>query len=288
MFLLKKLLTAVLLPPTGPVLLALFGLWLARAAGNQRRRNGGLRLAILSLFGLLALSLPVVGNALLASLESHPPITLAQLRRVQAIVILGGGSYFGAPEYRGDTVSAATLERVRYGARLARESHLPLLVTGGAPFGGRPEGESMKAVLEDEFDVQVRWVETASRDTEESASLSAQLLKARGVTRIALLSHGWHLPRAIPLFEKQGLEVTPAPMGFSTLPPSAVASFLPGGLGNSSKALHEYLGRLYNRLREIKLNPPTLPPGKGATVGCGHCPLRTLAAFPWGGPEENS
>ena len=146
----------------------------------------------------------------------------------------------------------------------------------------------MKAVLEDEFGVPVRWVEAASRDTEESASLSAKLLKARGVNRIALLSHGWHLPRAVPLFEKQGLEVTPAPMGFSTAPPSALASFLPGGLGNSSKALHEYLGRLYNRLREIKLNPPTLPPGKGATVGCGHCPLRTLAAFPWGGPEENS
>ncbi len=288
MFLLKKLLTAVLLPPTGPVLLALFGLWLARTARSQRWRNGGARLAMLSLFGLLVLSLPVVGNALLASLESHPPITQAQLRRVQAIVILGGGSYFGAPEYGGDTVGNATLERVRYGARLARESRLPLLVTGGAPLGGRPEGELMKAVLEDEFGVPVRWVEAASRDTEESASLSAQLLKPRGVTRIALLSHGWHLPRAIPLFEKQGFEVTPAPMGFSTAPPPALASFLPGGLGNSSKALHEYLGRLYNHLQEINLNPPTLFPKKGATVGCGLCPLRTFAASPWSGAEENS
>lgn len=287
MFLLKKLLTAVLLPPAGPVLLALFGLWLTRTAKSRRWRNGGARLAMLSLFGLLVLSLPVVGNALLASLESHPPITQTQLRRVQAIVILSGGSYFSAPEYDGDTVSNATLERVRYGARLARESRLPLLVAGGAPFGGRPEGESMKAVLEDEFGVPVRWVEAASRDTEESASLSARLLKERGVTRIALLSHGWHLPRAVPLFEKQGLEVTPAPMGFSTAPPSAVASFLPGGLGNSSQALHEYLGRLYNYLRDIRLNPPTVFPGKGATVGCGHCPLRTLAASPWGGPEES-
>jgi uncharacterized SAM-binding protein YcdF (DUF218 family) len=284
MFLLKKLLAAVLLPPTGLVLLALYGLWLVRAAGNRRWRNGGARLAMLSLFGLLVLALPVVGNALLASLESHPPITPAQLRHVQAIVILGGGAYFGAPEYGGDTVSAATLERVRYGARLARESRLPLLVTGGAPFGGRPEGESMKAVLEDEFGVPVRWVEAASRDTEESAGLAAQVLKAAGITRIALLSHGWHLPRAIPLFEKQGLEVAPAPMGFSTSPPSAVASLLPGGLGNSSKALHEYLGRLYNRLKEVRLYPPNLFPEKGATVGCGLCPPDTLAASLWDNP----
>lgn len=288
MFLLKKLLTAVLLPPTGPVLLALFGLWLMRSGRSQRWRSGGARLAVLSLLGLLVLSLPVVGNALLVSLESHPPITLAQLRRVQAIVILGGGSYFGAPEYGGDTVSIATLERLRYGARLARESRLPLLVTGGAPFGGRPEGESMKAVLEDEFGVPVRWVEAVSRDTEESASRTAQLLKARGVSRIALLSHAWHLPRATPLFERQGLEVTPAPMGFSTSAPSVLASFLPGGLGNSSRALHEYLGRLYNRLQDIQLSPPTLFPGKAAAVDCGTCPLRALAAAPWGGHEENS
>ncbi|MDP2810799.1 MAG: YdcF family protein [Rhodocyclaceae bacterium] len=249
MFLLKKLLVALILPPTGPLLLALFGLWLTRSK-SRRWREGGLWLTALSLLGLLVLSLPVVGTALMAPLEPHPPIRPEQLQRVQAIVILGGGSYFAAPEYGGDTVSNATLERLRYGARLARDSGLPLLVTGGAPFGGRPEAESMREVLEQDFGVKVRWVEAASRDTAESASLSAPMLKAAGVTRIALISHGWHLPRAISLFGKQGLEVTPAPTAFSTSPPSPVAGFLPGALGNSRQALHEYLGQLYNRLKE--------------------------------------
>ncbi|BAO30936.1 YdcF family protein [Sulfuritalea hydrogenivorans] len=250
MFLLKKLLTTLILPPAGPILLAFLGLWLMRSQ-SRRWRNGGLWLAILSLAGLLLLSMPIVGKALMAPLEQYPPISAAQLQRAQAIVILGGGSYF-APEYGGDTVGSATLERLRYGARLARQSRLPLLVTGGAPTGGRPEGELMRDTLEQDFGVKVRWVETASRDTTENASLSAPLLKAAGISRIALVSNGWHLPRAIPLFAKQGLEVTPAPMAFISGESSLPTALLPGGLGASREALHEYLGQLYNRIKEAK------------------------------------
>lgn len=163
MFLLKKILAALILPPAGPVLLALFGLWLARSCKSRRWQHGGAALAALSLGSLLLLSLPVVGNALMAPLENQPPITPAQLQRVQAIVILGGGSYYAAPEYGGDTVSNYTLERLRYGARLARQFRLPLLVAGSAPFGGRAEAESMREVFENDFGVKVRWVETASR-----------------------------------------------------------------------------------------------------------------------------
>ena len=249
MFLLKKILAALILPPAGPILLALFGLWLLRAK-SRRWQHGGAALATLSLLGLLVLSLPVVGNALMAPLDPHPPIAPEQLRRVQAIVILGGGSYFAAPEYGGDTVSHYTLERLRYGARLGRESSLPVLVTGGAPFGGRAEAESMREALERDFGIKVRWVESAARDTAENARLSAPLLKAAGVTRIALVSHGWHLPRAIELFEKQGIEVTPAPTAFSTGSPSLLEDLLPGGLVTSRLALREYLGRLYNFLKE--------------------------------------
>lgn len=253
MFLLKKIITALILPPAGPVLLALFGFWLAQSE-SRRWRNGGWWLATLSLVALLVLSLPLVGKGLMGPLETIPPITAAELNKVQAIVILSGGSYFAAPEYGGDTVSRGTLERLRYGARLARQSGLPLLVSGGAPFGGRPEGESMRDVLEQDFGVAVRWVEAASRDTQENASLSAPQLKAAGISRIALLSHGWHLPRAIPLFERQGLAVVAAPTVFSTASPALMEDLLPSGdgLSRSRQALHEYLGQLVNGVKELR------------------------------------
>lgn len=250
MFLAKKLLTALILPPTGPLLLALFGLWLA-GSKSRRWRNGGRILGLLAILALLVLSVPLVGQWLTRSLETQPPLAGTVLRQAGAIVVLGGGSYFDAPEYGGDTVSHASLERLRYGVRLHRESGLPLLLTGGAPAGGRAEAASMQEALERDFGLRARWIETASRDTAENASLSAPLLQAAGIRRIVLVSHASHLPRAVPLFEAQGFTVAPAPTGFTTGTPDGFQNLIPGGgLGRSRAALHEYLGRLFNLLAE--------------------------------------
>ena len=248
MFLIKKVLSALVLPPTGPILFALLGLWLT-SKKSRRWRHGGFALVLVALTSLVALSVPLIGKSLLASREVFSPITQAQLAQAQALVVLGGGSYRNAPEYAGDTVGKATLERLRYAARLARESGLPLLLAGGAPFGGKPEAESMKEVLEHDFGQVVRWTEIQSRDTAENASLSAPLLKDAGITRIALISHGWHLPRAVQLFEHEGFQVTAAPTAFITVSPSLLEELLPGdGLSFSRQAIQEYLGQLAHQL----------------------------------------
>ena len=249
MFLLKKILTALLLPPTGPVLLALFGLWLSRRK-SRRWQYGGVALATVSLLSLVALSMPVVGNALTPAAAPQAPITAEALGRAQAIVVLGGGNYYAAPEYGGDTVGSASLVRVRYGAKLARETGLPVLVTSGSPHGGRAEADTMREVLEREFGVKVRWSEAASRDTAENASMSAPLLKANGITRVALVTHASHMPRAAELFRREGIEVLPAPTGFRTPSPSSVEDFLPRNLRPAREALHEHLGLLHHRLME--------------------------------------
>ena len=245
MFLAKKLISALVLPPTGLLLLALFGLWLAR-----RHPRTGRGVAAFAVLALLALSMPPVADALSGSHETHAPIAAADLATAEAIVVLGGGNYHDAPEYGGDTVSRWTLERVRYGVHLQRRSGFPILVTGGAPFGGRPEGDAMKEAIERDFGVKVKWAEIESRDTAENALYSAQILKAAGVKRVALVSHADHLPRAVPLFEGQGLAVIAAPMGFKTRSPSGIANALPsaGALDASSDALREWLGRFVARL----------------------------------------
>lgn len=245
MFFLKKLIAALLLPPMGPILLALCGLWLAR-----RHPRLGRGLTLVALLGLAALSLPPVAGSLMRSLEKYPPIDAQGRARAQAIVILGGGNNHNAPEYGGDTVGRATLERVRYGIHLQRTTGLPLLVTGGRPYGGRPEAAVMREAIERDFKGRVRWAESESRDTIENAEFSARLLKQSGIARIALVSHNWHLLRAVELFERQGLEVVPAPTGFHAAPPSRLANLLPSAnaLGVSATALHEWLGVLAQRL----------------------------------------
>jgi uncharacterized SAM-binding protein YcdF (DUF218 family) len=117
MFFLKNYLPRSSCPPS-LLLLALLGLWMMRAK-SLRWRDGGFLLAILSIVSLLLLNTPLVSRALVVPLEPYPPITEAQLQQVQAIVILGGGTYYAAPEYGGDTVGRATLERICYAIRKA-------------------------------------------------------------------------------------------------------------------------------------------------------------------------
>ena len=71
-----------------------------------------------------------------------------------AIVVLGGGRRKGAiesPQYQNQDLSAASLERLRMGVRLARTSRLPILLTGGAPDRTMdqdlPEAEVMAQIL---------------------------------------------------------------------------------------------------------------------------------------------
>jgi uncharacterized SAM-binding protein YcdF (DUF218 family) len=195
-------------------------------------------------------SAPAVGKWMLASLEQFKPPTAQQMTDVQAIVVLGGGLYHDAPEYSADTVNSYTLERLRYAARLAKQRGLPVLVTGGAPAGGIAEAKAMSESLERDFGITVNWTESASRDTAENAKFSALLLKDANIKRIALVSHGWHLPRAIPMFQGEGLTVIPAPTVFSTPAADPVFDWLPSDFRFSRIAAHEYLGRAVDHLRQ--------------------------------------
>jgi uncharacterized SAM-binding protein YcdF (DUF218 family) len=249
LFVAKKALAALVLPPTGPLLLAAIGLLLL-----TRRPGWGRTLAWIGVLMLAALSLPVVSHALLRLVDRSVPLDFAHARDRQAIVILGGGVRRAAPEYGGDTLGRLTLERVRYGALLARRTKLPVLVTGGAVHGGTAEAVLMKKALEEEFGVQVAWTETLSRNTEGNARHSAAILSAAGVRRILLVGHGFDMRRAVAEFAAAGLHATPAPtvIAAQTLRFDHPLELLPGmsALQTSYYALYELLGDVVRRARE--------------------------------------
>jgi uncharacterized SAM-binding protein YcdF (DUF218 family) len=239
-------LSDLLLPPTSLLLLAL-----AAALLLRQRRRLALSLIVVSLAGLLALSMPVVANALLRTLEP-PPLAVEALRDAQAIVILGGGRNRGAPEFAGETVNAFTLVRLRYGAHLARESGLPIYVSGGKPSGGtQPEGALMRDLLQREFGVPVRWVDNAANTTRENAQMAARDLLPQGIKRIALVTHAMHMPRSATAFEAAGFEVIAAATGYAGQRPFAAYQLVPGArdLWRSHLALREWASQLAYRLR---------------------------------------
>ena len=205
---LKALVKVMVLPPTGLLLIALLGLGLCR-----RFPRVGRSLMATGVIALLAISSPIVAEFLVGFVDTSPPFDLKVARSAKALVILGGGTRRNAPEYGGDTLATLTLERVRYGARVARLTDLPVLVSGGSVLGGMPEATLMALALETEFGVRVRWIESHSRTTHQNAVLSAFILKREGVDRILLVTHAFDTRRAIAEFEAQGLSVVAAPTG---------------------------------------------------------------------------
>jgi uncharacterized SAM-binding protein YcdF (DUF218 family) len=205
---------------------------------------------------LLLLSMPIVAVVLMRWVDSSPPFEVEEARTAQAIVILGGGIRRNAAEYGGDTLGRLTLERVRYGARVARLTGLPVLVSGGAPWGGDSEAKVMQQALESEFGVLVRWAEDRSRNTHENAVLSAEILRAAGIHRVVLVAHGFDMPRATAEFADQGIETLKAPTGVPTLDYETPLMYVPsiGGLEGSYFALYEILGNVARQFSAATLS----------------------------------
>jgi uncharacterized SAM-binding protein YcdF (DUF218 family) len=244
-FFFKKVVAGLVLPPISALLLIVAGLLLL-----DRKPRVGRALAWFGTLTLLVLSLPPVSFALTKLVGDSAPLERRQAAQAQAIVVLGGGLRRNAPEYAGDTLNWLTLERVRYAAKLARETKLPVLVTGGRVYGGRPEAEVMQEVLEHEYTIPVRWVEAASRNTHENAVLSAKLLKRDGISRVLVVCHGVDTRRARREFRATGLEVIPAPTDIPSLTVDNPIQLLPSmaALYGSYLALYELLGNVASAL----------------------------------------
>ncbi|MBM3513264.1 MAG: YdcF family protein [Alphaproteobacteria bacterium] len=241
------LVRTLIMPPALPMLVIVAGLlWSIRRPGAGRKLSwAGVCLMYLLSTGLV--------SSLLMRLVEVPlldgPIDPAGSG---AIVVLSAGAEPGAVEYGGESVDAASLVRVRYAAKLHRDTGLPLLVTGGrTPWTIGAIATAMKKTLEADFAVPVRWIEDRSETTAENASFSVSMLKAEGISKIILVTEAYHMARSVGVFEAQGLAVVPAPTMSraailwrpSIIYPNAAA------LRDSYVALHEMVGAVWYWLR---------------------------------------
>jgi uncharacterized SAM-binding protein YcdF (DUF218 family) len=253
---LKPLLTALVLPPAGPLLLVLLGLaWAWPRKRLRTRAQGGPVLALLGVLLLWLLSCHAVAlwlsrHALpqFAPLPAQPALALRQAG-VQAIVVLGGGVRPLAREYGQPQPGQATEARLRYGLHLARAAQLPLGFAGGVGWGasgmaGHPPEAEVAQRYAEQAGLRIRWLDAQSRDTAENAERMAELLHAQGLKRIALVTHAWHMPRSLVHFERAGFEVLPAPMGYVEPRERPLLEWLPSGegLNETRRVLREWLG----------------------------------------------
>ncbi len=236
---------ALFLPPTGLTWPALVGFALMRTSTP----NLGFAILVGSFTALVVMAMPCVHRWLWRRLDRHPPLDpdAGSPSDQSAIVILDAGRNLDAREYGGDSIKPMTLERLRYGSWLHQRWRIPVLVSGNGA------GELMAEVLHDSFGVADTWLEVDSRNTYENAARSAGLLRRLDIEHVYLVTHFWHMPRAVRAFRSVALTVTPAPMGFSAADGSELGwlSLIPrvSSLEGSYWAIHELVGLGWYQLR---------------------------------------
>ena len=226
---------AALAPPTGLALLA-FALLLF----------GARRLAALTLALLIALSTEGVGRLLVGGLLVAP--APADGPPPGAIIVLGGD----APDLlnpSGIEPGLNTLDHLRAGAALQRQTKLPILVAGGQkPDGEPPQAVGMAASLREDFDVPVRWQEPRSQNIWQAARNSAALLQADGISTAFLVADAWDERLAIAAFRHDGIVITSRPVQRSnplTLEPAVLVAVTSVWV-DSALALRQWAGLACN------------------------------------------
>ncbi|MEK6281550.1 MAG: envelope biogenesis factor ElyC [Acidobacteriota bacterium] len=255
MFLFKKIVGPLLFPMPFASFLLILGLillWFTR-----KQKAGKLFVSAGTLL-LLSMSLGMFASWTLVPLERRyqPLLTTATVTTPESpikwVVVLGGGGSY-SPQLPGTSqLSATSLVRLSEGIRLHRQ--LPgskLILSEGAIFQPVPVADVMGNVAQElgvASDAIV--LERQSQDTEGQA---ASVLPMVGTERFILVTSASHMPRAMALFRKLGMNPIAGPTDFrskrsDTLVPS---TFYPsaGELRKVELAMHEYMGLAWAKLR---------------------------------------
>jgi uncharacterized SAM-binding protein YcdF (DUF218 family) len=239
---LKPWIAALVLPPVPLLLLVLFG---ARTVGRQGLL--GWPIVVIGCAGLYLMHTPWAAVALKQAITRPPPAlgeaAIAELKRSARgepsrtlVVVLGAGGRPTAPEYGVSTLKPLSVERLRYGIWLAKEAGLPVAYSGGvghAQTEGPAEADIAARIAEREFGRKLVLAEAQSRDTSENASRTLKALEGSGVQRLVLVTHDFHMRRAIANFERAASrsnvrpELVAAPIAVRTPGPLVAGDFVP-------------------------------------------------------------
>lgn len=198
-----------------------------------------------------------VSSLLIQSLEWRN-LPQRELPDAEAIILLGGSTQVPTPPRKTVEITEAG-DRVLYAAHLYKEGKAPLIIATGGRISwlqnAPPEANSMKRLLtEIGVPASVIIEETQSLNTHQNAVYTQKILEKRGITRSLLVTSAVHMPRARLTFEKQGIEVIPAPTDFlvtkmdwkqlQQTPQATLLNCIPQAerLQQTTRVLKEYLG----------------------------------------------
>ena len=246
-FILKKLLSVVVHLIPGTLVMLLLALLLRRWFP---RASSFFAISLCCL--LIAGSIAPVSNSMVSRLENRFPVLLEMPADTGLILVLGSGHMYEPGRPANSVLMATALSRLSEGVRLWKTSPDVFLALSGARFRSEiSQAEAMKnmalqlGVAEDRillFD--------QTRDTEEEVIAAQQALGDLPAQkqRLVVTSSASHLPRAALMLERMGVNYSMAPTDFVTVD---APWYRPDAyfLRNLDRAIHEWVGMLWYRLR---------------------------------------
>lgn len=239
-----SLLQSLVVSLTYPLTLSLWLLGLGAIFLMLRRRKAAIAISAFAVAWSLTWSIPQASDWLRGHLEFHyPKVNEETLPKADAIVVLGGGQYYGwltRPDVRlGDLESS----RVAAGARAWLAGRAPVIILTGGKTGRISEAERMAAAI-NHLGVpdSALLLEERSRSTRDNAKFTAELARPRGVRTVLLVTSGLHMPRAVLLFREAGFHVVPVPVPERARRMSWLRSWFPSpsALWRSGRAMKEF------------------------------------------------
>lgn len=220
-----------------------------------RRQKAGRVFVTVGTLMLLVLGCTPISNILLRTLEQryHP---IAPASRQAAAGAPGGITYIVvlgtaySPDPRLDMASHISVDgvaRLVQGMILCRKvQSCKLILSGGPPAAAQTMDQIALSTGINEQDITL---EEYSRNTEDEARYIKPIL---GASPFLLVTSASHMPRAMGLFRKLGMNPIAAPTGYLA---KAGSSFSPdeyypgaGGLLEAERAFYEYLGIAWEKL----------------------------------------
>ncbi len=257
MFLLKKIIAPFFLPLPFCLLLSFVGLFLL---WRGRMKTAGKVVLTVGLVLLTMFSYPPVSRMINAPLNGRYEAFsreslhggIPEKKKAEYVVVLGGGhnSHPSIPvpgRLYGDSL-IRLLEGIRIywlnpGSRL--------VLSGGGAYDPVPEARGMADVaLFLGVNPDDLILEKNSLDTKDQAMMIKAIV---GDHPFVLVTSATHLPRSMALFRKMGMAPVPGPAGPTCRAPEPLMpdDFFPdsNALDNSTRAIHEYVGMLWAKMR---------------------------------------
>jgi len=246
LFYTKKIIT-FFVEPLGLILtLGLIGLYFLNKSAFTKAKF----FLSFSIFLLLFLSYPPVGNSLTQQLESQYNKYDYKNNDILYIHILGSGHYDNSKWPLSAQIGDASLKRTIEGISIYKKLNNPnikLIFTGYAGSGNNTTNAEINASIAKIAAISNKKIiiNGKPKNTQEEAIYNKSITEGKP---FVLVTSASHMPRAIRLFEGVGLKPIAAPTDFKRIDIDLLSVPSIGSLQKSRIAIHEFLGIAWSYL----------------------------------------